>query len=126
MSKRLYDIVVVVSVLMILLAIAMVKPVTVYGATMNDEEGDIVEIVVIYDEDGNRGTATISHRNLTFDVEVVMPDGETITVKNWRTANYNLDDVKAVDDRIHCVGIYYPPKYSKYKITRSIFLKAGL
>lgn len=117
---------VVVSVVVIIIFLLMIltSPVIVHGKTLDEPE--VVEIVAIYDEAGNRGTATISHVRATFSIEVVLPDGEVVTVENWRTVKYDLNDVCAVSDKIYCAGEYIPPRFSKFKITRKIFLKAGL
>lgn len=121
MGKTMYNFFVLVAVLVILWFIMIAKPVVAYG-----KEPEVVEIVAIYDELGGRGTATITHVRATFSIEVTLPDGEVVRVENWRTAKYDMEDVKAVSDKIFCVGQYIPPKYAKYRITRKIFLKAGL
>ena len=109
---------IVIAIIIILLAIATAKPIPVFGKTV---EPEVVEMVVVYDEAGNRGMATISHIRATFSIEVSLPSGEVVKVENWRTAKYDMDDVAAVSDEIHCVGTYYPPKYFKHHITRRIF-----
>ena len=123
--ERMDKVLVAISVVVIIIFLLMIltSPVIVHGKTLDEPE--VVEIVAIYDEAGNRGTATISHVRATFSIEVALPDGEVVTVENWRTAKYDLNDVCAVSDKIHCIGEYYPPKYSKFKITRKIFSKAG-
>ncbi len=122
-SKFLDGVLVAIAIIIILLAIATARPVTVYGKT-TEKEPEVVEIVTIYDEAGNRGTATITHVRATFSIEVLLPSGEVVKVENWRTAKYDMNDIVAISDEIHCVGEYYPPKYFKHNITRKIFLKA--
>lgn len=124
MSKKLYDVIVALAILVIIFFLLMIisSPLIVKAA---EREPEVVEIVTIYDAEGNRGTATISHIRATFSIEVDLPDGEVIRVENWRTAKYDLNDIVAVSDKIHCAGEYFPPKYFKHKITRRIFLKAG-
>ncbi len=123
MNKVAYNTIIVISILVILWLIITAMPVAVYGQTV-DREPEVVEIVTIYDVEGNRGTATITHVRATFSIEVVLPDGEVVEVKNWRTAKYDLNDIISVSDKIHCAGEYFPPKYFGHKITRKIFLKA--
>lgn len=119
-----YDMMVMLAILVIIFFMLMIisSPLIVKAA---EKEPEIVEIVTIYDTEGNRGTATITHVRATFSIEVALPDGEVVRVENWRTAKYNLDDVVSVSDKIHCAGEYFPPKYFKHKITRKIFLKAA-
>lgn len=124
MSKRTYGTMVVMAILAIIFFLLMIisSPLIVKAA---EKEPEVVEIVAIYDTEGNRGTATISHVRATFSIEVALPDGEIVKVENWRTAKYDLNDIVAVSDKIHCAGEYFPPKYFKHKITRKIFLKAA-
>ena len=125
MSKKLYDMIVVLAILVIIFFLLMViSSPYIAQAKTPEKEPEVVEIVTIYDTEGNRGTATISHVRATFSIEVVLPDGEIVKVENWRTAKYDLNDIVAVSDKIHCAGEYYPPKYFKHGITRKIFLKA--
>ena len=114
---------VILAVLVIIFFLLMIisSPLIVKAA---EREPEVVEIVTIYDTEGNRGTATISHVRATFSIEVALPDGEVIRVENWRTAKYDLNDIVAVSDKIHCAGEYFPPKYFKHSITRKIFFKA--
>lgn len=123
MDRKAYNAMVIFALIVIIFFILMAlsSPLIVEAA---ETEPEVVEIVTIYDTEGNRGTATISHVRATFSIEVVLPDGEVIKVENWRTAKYDLNDVIAVSDKIHCAGMYFPPKYFKHNITRKIFLKA--
>ena len=95
-------------------------PVEAYAKTIEDEP-EIIEVVTIYDEAGHRGTATISHVRVTFNIEVALPDGEVVKVDNWRTAKYDADDIKAVSDKIYSVCDYVPPKHANRRITVKIF-----
>lgn len=122
-SRLLDGILVAIAIIIILIIIATARPTPVYGQTV-EKEPEVVEIVSVYDAEGNRGTATITHIRATFSIEVLLPSGEVVKVENWRTAKYDLNDVAAVSDEIHCAGEYYPPKFYKHKITRKIFLKA--
>ena len=123
MNKKIYDMMVILAVLVIIFFLLMIisSPLIVKAA---EREPEVVEIVTIYDTEGNRGTATISHIRATFSIEVALPDGEVVKVENWRTAKYDMNDIVSVSDKIHCAGEYFPPKYFGHKITRKIFLKA--
>ena len=120
MNKREYNLIVALAILVVIWFLIMIitSPLIVQAKT---PEPEVVEIVTVYDEAGNRGTATISRTKLTFSIEVELPGRDVVKVDNWRTVSYDMNDVKAVSDDIHCIGEYFPPKYAKYKITRRIF-----